>query len=554
MLEELNIWQMLAGVAIFLLGISFMEEALKRLAGRRFKLFLKQQTTGRVRAILGGAIVTAFMQSSSVVNLLLLSFVGAGIIKMQQALAVMLGSNLGTTFTSWLITTFGFRLDIELLSLPLLALAGTGYFLTRNGTEIRSWFRFFTGFSFLFIGLAYINESMAGIVAQTDFSKFSSAPLLVFIVIGFIITALVQSSSITIALALSALFHHVISLPVAAALVLGAEIGTTVKLALASIDGIAAKKRVALGNILFNTVTSFVVILFLHPVLYFITEILKIADALYALVVFQSLINLVGIVLFFPFLNLFGNFLEKSFRDETALEFLKKVNPAEVDVAMVGMEKETRHFIQHLFVFGKKVFDLGTSGNGIAATENAAVKKTTQELYDHIKIFYGELHAFYIRLQHHIQSKQDTERMDQLSTCIRNSMYAAKSLKDAVPDLEQLKNSSNDVKFELYQELQANAQLFFTETERLLSETNGEELFSELVSLYHRVQDFYAVELKKMYKEARTMRLTATETSTVLNLNRELTTAFKSMVFALKDLLLQPGRANYFDELPGFIR
>lgn len=550
----LDIWQMLAGVAVFLLGFSFMEDALKRLAGRRFKLFLKRQTGSNIRAITGGAVVTALMQSSSVVNLLLLSFVGAGIVKMQQALAVMLGSNLGTTFTSWIITTFGFRFNIELFALPLLAVAGIVFFLARNGTELKSWCYFVIGFSFLFVGLSYINEGMAGLVANVDLARFVSSPLWVFILIGFAVTALVQSSSITIALALSALFNQVITLPVAAAIVLGAEIGTTLKLALASIHGISAKKRVALGNILFNTITSLTVIVFLRPVLYFITIWLHITDPLYALVVFQSMINLLGIILFFPFLNLFGRFLEQRFRTETSLEFLKKINPAEVDFAMVGIEQETRHFLEHLLYFGRKVFGLTAFESLKSSLNSYGGKKTSRELYEHIKVFYGELHAFYIRMQQHIHSKQDTERLDQIITCIRNIMYAAKSLKDAEPDLEQLKNSSSDVKFELYKELQINARSFFDEAGQLLVYDNANELFDPVVSLYTRIQQVYAAELKDMYGQARTERLSASEISTILNLNREMITAFKSLVFAVKDLLLTPEKAAYFDELPGFIR
>ena len=395
---------------------------------------------------------------------------------------------------------------------------------------------------------------MAGLVTNVDLARFVSSPLWVFILIGFAVTALVQSSSITIALALSALFNQVITLPVAAAIVLGAEIGTTLKLALASIHGIAAKKRVALGNILFNTITSLTVIVFLRPVLYFITEWLHVTDPLYALVVFQSMINLLGIVLFFPFLNLFGRFLEQRFRNETSLEFLKKINPAEVDFAMVGIEQETRHFLEHLLYFGRKVFGLTALEPLKSSMNSYGGKKTSRELYEHIKVFYGELHAFYIRMQQHIHSKQDTERLDQIITCIRNSMYAAKSLKDAEPDLEQLKNSSNDVKFELYKELQINARSFFDEAGQLLVYDNANELFDPVVSLYTRIQQVYAAELKGMYGQARTERLSASEISTILNLNREMITAFKALVFAVKDLLLPPEKAAYFDELPGFIR
>lgn len=554
MLQQFDIWQMLAGVVLFLLGFFFMEESLKSLANRRFKLFLKKHTSNKLRAITGGAVITALMQSSSVMNLLILSFVGAGVIKMQQALAVMLGSNLGTTFTGWVIATVGFKLNIESLALPILACAGVAFFLARNGTAAKNWFRFFMGFSFLFVGLGYMNEGMSGMMQQINLAQLAASPLVLFILAGFVITALVQASSITIALALSALFNQVITLPMAAALVLGAEIGTTIKLALASVHGIATKKRVALGNILFNTITVFVVIIFLRPILTFIAEVLQVHDPLYALVVFQSLVNLVGIVLFFPFLNVFGQFLDNRFRDETSLEFLKKVNPAELEVALVGMEQESRHFMLHLFDFTRRVFDLEQSGRQLHPKDYIVNKKPLYEHYGQLKEFYGELHAFYIRIQNNVHSNPEIERLDALITCIRNNMYAAKSIKDAIPDLQQLQNSSNDVKYELYIRLRGNAQQFLDDAEALVMKGTGDDLFDHILAIYRRVQKEYSFTLREMYEESKSQRLTAAETSTILNLNREMITAYKSIVFALKDFLLSAEKSAYFDELPGFIR
>jgi phosphate:Na+ symporter len=118
-----DIWRMLAGVAFFLLAMGFMEDGLRQLAGRKFKLFLKKQTHHKIKAIGGGAVVSALLQSSSVVNLLVLSMVGASVLKMENALALMLGSNLGTTCNSWLMAALGFNFNpdaVALCPLPVL--------------------------------------------------------------------------------------------------------------------------------------------------------------------------------------------------------------------------------------------------------------------------------------------------------------------------------------------------------------------------------------------------------------------------------------------------
>ena len=126
MTPELDIWRLAAGLGLFLFGMHELEEALKQLAGRPFKRFLRQYTAKPLRGIIAGALTTAALQSSSVVSLIVLAFVGTGIITLASAISIVFGSNLGTTATGWIVATVGFKLDIEALALPLIAMGGFG--------------------------------------------------------------------------------------------------------------------------------------------------------------------------------------------------------------------------------------------------------------------------------------------------------------------------------------------------------------------------------------------------------------------------------------------
>ena len=260
MISLFDFWKVLAGVAIFMLGMMMLEEALQLLAGRPFKLFLRKHTTHKLKAIGAGAVVTAVLQSSSIVNLMLLAFVGSGIIQMENGLAMMLGSNIGTTFTSWIVATVGFEFNLENLALPATGIAGIAMMLLNKHSKWFQLSKFFLGFSFLFVGLNFMKNAVESMVQQTDLSRFNDYSVLLFLLIGVLITALIQASSTTIALVLAALHAHAIELQPAMAIVLGAEIGTTIKLFIASAKGIAAKKRVALGNFLMNVLDSLVLI------------------------------------------------------------------------------------------------------------------------------------------------------------------------------------------------------------------------------------------------------------------------------------------------------
>ncbi|MGB3155413.1 MAG: Na/Pi symporter, partial [Chitinophagaceae bacterium] len=171
MSPSFDIWKVLAGVAIFLLGVRFLEESLQQLAGRRFKLYLKKQTASKIKAIGGGALVTGVLQSSSVVSLMVLAFVGAGIITMPNALAVILGANLGTTITGWIVALAGFNFNIENMALPVTGIAGLGFAIFNKQSRWYNWSRFLLGFSFLFVGLGYMKTGIEGLVLSMDLQQ-----------------------------------------------------------------------------------------------------------------------------------------------------------------------------------------------------------------------------------------------------------------------------------------------------------------------------------------------------------------------------------------------
>ena len=539
-------------MAIFLLGMKFLEESLRQLAGRPFKLFLKRQTSNKLKAIGGGAIVTGLLQSSSVVGLMVLAFVGAGVITMQNALAIFLGANLGTTINSWIVALLGFKFNIESFALPITAVAGIGYALLNKESRWYKWSGFLLGFGFLFVGLSYIKTGIEELVKTIDLQQFSESPLIIFFLIGFLITSLIQSSSATVVITLSALNAGAVSLTAAMAIVLGAELGTTIKLLLASIKGIPAKKRVSLGNLIFNSITVLFVMVFLFPLHRFITEVIGIKDNLIALVFFQSLVNLVGIILFYPFLGIFGRFLEKRFKDEDNVTFfIHKVPPSEADLAIDAFEQENRHFLQTVVDFCLKCFDLEEAIDNIHE-KKAKSKRSLTEQYEFIKNLYGELHTYTLRIQTPATIKDEMEKLDRLVSSARNTMYACKSMKDAIPDIEQLRNSSNDIKHDFYLQTGKAVEKFCSRIDNLLQK---ESVAPEVViEIFKSVPEEYNNSLQLLYRDKIAGQVSEIEITTLINFNREIFSVFKSLMFGLKDHFLEKEQSKQLDELPGFIR
>ena len=207
-------------------------------------------------------------------------------------------------------------------------------FGNRKAIKYISYFIF--GFGLLFIGLSFMKSAMEEQVKVFDFSQYADMSLAAFLLIGFIITSLVQSSSVTMALTLSALHAGDIGFLPAAALVLGSETGTTIKILLSSIGGNASKKRVALGNLLFNIFLTIFAFIFIKPILFVITDFFSIANPLIGLVTFSSVVNLDGIIIFLPFLDPYATFLERLFRntDLTAADDSSHANTSDAEGGM----------------------------------------------------------------------------------------------------------------------------------------------------------------------------------------------------------------------------
>ena len=313
MIPEVDIWRLAAGLGLFLFGMHQLEQSLRLLAGRPFKKFLREHTAHPLKGVLAGALSTAALQSSSVVSLIVLAFVGTGIISLASAIGIVFGSNLGTTATGWIVATVGFKLDIEALALPLIALGGFGVVWTRAGTRRAGFSHLVVGFGLMLMGLEFMKSGAISATALFDPAALSAYPAIVYLLTGFIVTALIQSSSATIMITLSALYAGVIPLDSAAAVAIGADLGTTVTALLGALAGSADKKRVAVAIVIFNVVTDTIAFIFLGPILQFVTEVLNLSDPLFALVAFHSIINLIGIIMFLPLVGIMSRQLARRF-------------------------------------------------------------------------------------------------------------------------------------------------------------------------------------------------------------------------------------------------
>jgi phosphate:Na+ symporter len=554
-----DLWKIFAGLGLFLYGMFHLEDSIKAMEGRSFKLFLQKHTKKKLSAILSGTFVTAVLQSSSIVNLIVLSFVGAGMLSMRNALGVAMGANIGGTFNSWLVALLGFKIELNAYTLPIIAICGLGLIVFKSQKRLQLFLRLGMGIGLLFLGLDYMKSSMEASITNFDFKPYLDQPRFVFVVIGFVITALIQTSAATVVLALSGLYTHLIPIETAVAVVLGAELGTTLKLFIGSIGGIAAKKRVAVGNILFNIFTSACGYIFLSPIIYFLSKFIGLSDPIYILVAFQSFINISGVILIYFFLDCFSNFLEKRYIEKqlSATYFLETSSPEIKDTALEMLEKEVGLFIYRIMNLNLEIFRSSAEGKGENELDLILKKKTFgpknagfKEKYTLLKQAEGEILTFYSQLSDIEAEKTYRLRLNQLMASLRNAMYSAKGIKDIYEDIMNLCNSSNNVKYNTYQLIQIQHKKFYLELFPLLLKASRQNCFENLVNSLNLLKQEYEERLNNSLKIAGEKNLKELDISTLFNLNRELYSSSKAMIFSLKDYLLDTESAENFENLP----
>jgi len=551
-----SIFKLLAGIGLFLFAMYLLEESLKNMAGRKFKIFLQRASKNKIGAVSGGAVVTGVLQSSSMVSLMVLAFVGAGVFTMKNALAIILGANLGTTIDSWLVATLGFKTNIEVIAYPAVCLGGLLLIIFGKHKAVKYTSYFLFGFGLLFIGLSFMKTAMESQVKNFDLSEYAEMSLAVFVLIGFLITLLVQSSSVMMALTLSALHVGAINFPSAAAIIIGSETGTMIKILLSAIGGNASKKRVVLGNLLFNIFLTTLSFTFLKPILYLITDIFNIHNPLIGLVTFASLINLCGILIFLPLLDLVAKFLEKFFKDtdNSAAAFIGNANTAEPETALDLFRRETDYFIHNCMIFNLTLFEIDTRlyedhpDFKKINDKRAFYSKTNEEKYEFIKQLQGELQSFYIELRTKLQDDQNSQ-LNQLISAVRSSMHSSKSITDIESNIANLKRSSKNIKFDFFMKHKKETENLYKQIHDILSQERKGS-YEKLQHIFDDIENNYSLALNTFYNQAHSVSIIGLDITTAINFNRELFTSNKAILMAVKDFLLDEKQANDFNKIP----
>ncbi|MBN2347627.1 MAG: Na/Pi cotransporter family protein [Bacteroidales bacterium] len=384
-----DLLKLLGALGFFLFGMKIMSESLQKVAGNKMRTILEALTLNRFRGVLTGLLITAIIQSSSATTVMVVSFVNAGLLNLIQSIGVIMGANIGTTVTAWLISILGFKVDINLFALPLIGLALPLIFSKVNKRVF--WGEFIMGFAMIFIGLEFLKNSVPDVHTNpgilTFFSRYASlgfGSVIIFLIIGTVVTMIIQSSSAVMALTLVMCFNGWINFEMAAAMVLGQNIGTTITANLAALVANKTAKQAARAHLIFNVFGVLIVLIVFNPFLKFIDWFLvKLghASAYYitgqsaketyealpiSLSVFHTVFNLLNTILLVGFVPQIAHMVKYLVRgtDEDDEEFkLQYINTGLLSVnelSVIQAKNEIVHYSERtvkMFYMVKELFD-----------------------------------------------------------------------------------------------------------------------------------------------------------------------------------------------------
>ncbi|MDC1265264.1 Na/Pi symporter [Flavobacteriaceae bacterium] len=395
-----NFKTILAGVSILLFGMIMLEEGFKVFTKGPLQNILKGVTDKLYKSLTAGAFVTALIQSSSLVSVITISFISAGLISLSGGLGLIFGANIGTTATAWLVAGFGLKIKISALAMPVL-IFGLIFSFQKKKT-LKGIGNVLAGLGFFFLGIHYMKEGFdvfKDFIDLTQFAVTGFLGALLYTGLGILITTILQSSSATLALILTALAVQQIEYENALALAIGANVGTTITAILGSLGSNIAGKRLAGGHFVFNIVTGIVALVLIFPLARLVNtlaEFVNIAPTDYTLklAIFHTIFNVMGVLIIIPFLSKLEKLLMRVFKEkiDKDIDEPKYLNKAVLEFpssAVTALFKESKYLYQNAIF---KIVAHGLNIHRADIKSDLKIKKIIKKSTDPMEIDVEELY------------------------------------------------------------------------------------------------------------------------------------------------------------------
>jgi phosphate:Na+ symporter len=469
-----------AGVAIFLFGMLFMEQGFQALTGGVLKKILAQTTGSVAKSQLFGFVATALMQSSSLVTVITISTLTAGLVTLTAGIGIIFGANIGTTTGAWIMAGFGLKVAISKYAMPMIVFGLVFKFL--DNKELKGLGNILAGIGFVFLGIHYMKDGFEVFSESFDLSKFAIpglGGLLVYTLIGMAATVVMQSSHAALMITIAALAAGQVTYDNALALAIGSNVGTTITALLGALGANAPGKRLAWAHVMFNIITGAIAIIFISPLKWCvdgISDFVGIEEDNWTLrlATFHTIFNVLGVAVMTPFIGRMVRLLETRIKEKpvkkekgVALEpqFLNESALDLPDAALEMLMKETRHLLTNVFevvthglnLHRKDIISSRNLDEIVAASNVIMDIDVTDRYYHSVKTLYSAIVDFATRAPSESKmNKEQMRRVHSFRLVCRDAADVVKTLSQIRPNINRYMQSDNSAMREQYNMMRLN--------------------------------------------------------------------------------------------------
>ena len=555
-----------AGVAILLFGMIMLEEGFRVFTKGPLQNLLKKATDKLYKSIGVGALVTALIQSSSLVSVITISFISAGLISLSGGLGLIFGANIGTTATAWLVAGFGLKIKISALAMPMLVFGII--FSFQKKASLKGIGNVLAGLGFFFLGVHYMKEGFDVFKEYIDLTQYAVPGFLGVIIytgVGILITTILQSSSATLALILTALAAGQIDYENALALAIGANVGTTITAVLGSLSSNVAGKRLAGAHLIFNVVTGLVALAFIYPLANLVNILsdafgISSTDYTLKLALFHTIFNIIGVLLMIPFIKKLEKILLRFFKEEEEKDIHepKYLNESVLEFpasAISALKKESK------YLFKKAIFEIVAHALNIHREDiksdlklKKILKQSHEDMntdveelyYTKVKTIYGEIIKYATTAQSRLKlSNRQNDQISQIIVANRKMVEIIRDVRELNKNVSHYLDSDNEHISKEYDKFRKKIAKVLRVIYLFRTQDEKEQYYSKLIVLKNEAKDAMRLGNDSINKLIRDDLITVEMASSLVNDNDNVNDTIKKLIqvaellYGEKDSLLE---------------
>ncbi|MFZ2151062.1 MAG: Na/Pi symporter [Candidatus Absconditicoccaceae bacterium] len=547
------------GLGMFLFGLNIFEEAIKNISTKKFKKVLRNYTNTNLKAIFTGAFATAVLQSSGVVSLILLAFVGAGFVSLENAIGVIIGTNVGAPLFDVVLGSIGLKFDTKIISMFLVGFSGIFLIIFGRKNLLKNIFKLTFGLGLLFLGLGYIKENIMILSTSFDFEAYKNLGSFVYFIIGLILTFLMQSSSAMIIIVLALASTGIIGFDIGISLIMGAYLGTTFTAVIGAVGGKQIKKQVAFSHVFFNIFLAVIGFIFFDIIGYLFNNIFGLkSDLVMSLSIFAVGFKLLGALLIWPFIKNFTYFIKKIIPDrrtEYGLD-IEKIEGTVVDVGILAMKNDTIRLIKKIFRYNMNVFDIDEQTilekkfelNRVLNFEKEFDDEFLDQEYKNIKAIEEKIIKYGLDIKEMLDQNEKLTIND-IYNIVGNAVYSAKYMKDVRFNVQNIQESENDFIHKKYNEFRRALIGLYKGISQIIDGADNKEIFDQIIESIEYIKSNDAKFLASISKDLLSQKMDEFELSGLININRYLYLSSTSMIYAVRDLFLSQNEKKFLERI-----